>query len=139
MAFGNASLIEALTRMKNSFNSYPLDKLAQAGATASVLDTEYFEQTCQQVIDLRQSLTAELTALDYQVLPSHANFIFVRPKDGNASAVASALREQGIIVRHFDKPRINEYLRITVGTAAQNNRLIEALQALQKNAEAVTD
>lgn len=139
MAFGNASLIEALTRMKNSFNSYPLDKLAQAGATASVLDTEYFEQTCQQVIDLRQSLTAELTAMDYQVLPSHANFIFVRPKDGNASAVASALREQGIIVRHFDKPRINEYLRITVGTAAQNNRLIEALQALQKNAEAVTD
>ncbi|MGP5550203.1 histidinol-phosphate transaminase [Psychrobacter namhaensis] len=139
MAFGNASLIEALTRMKNSFNSYPLDKLAQAGATASVLDTEYFEQTCQQVIDLRQSLTAELTALDYQVLPSHANFIFVRPKDGNASAVASALREQGIIVRHFDKPRINEYLRITVGTAEQNNRLIEALQALQKNAEAVTD
>ncbi|MCD1279425.1 MAG: histidinol-phosphate transaminase [Psychrobacter sp.] len=139
MAFGNASLIEALTRMKNSFNSYPLDKLAQAGATASVLDTAYFEQTCQQVIDLRQSLTAELTALDYQVLPSHANFIFVRPKDGNASAVASALREQGIIVRHFDKPRINEYLRITVGTAAQNNRLIEALQALQKNAEAVTD
>ena len=139
MAFGNASLIEALTRMKNSFNSYPLDKLAQAGATASVLDTAYFEQTCQQVIDLRQSLTAELTALDYQVLPSHANFIFVRPKDGNASAVASALREQGIIVRHFDKPRINEYLRITVGTAEQNNRLIEALQALQKNAEAVTD
>ncbi|WP_198334830.1 histidinol-phosphate transaminase [Psychrobacter namhaensis] len=139
MAFGNASLIEALTRMKNSFNSYPLDKLAQAGATASVLDTAYFEQTCQQVIDLRQSLTAELTALNYQVLPSHANFIFVRPKDGNASAVASALREQGIIVRHFDKPRINEYLRITVGTAEQNNRLIEALQALQKNAEAVTD
>jgi histidinol-phosphate aminotransferase len=131
MAFGNASLIEALTRMKNSFNSYPLDKLAQAGATASVLDTEYFEQTRQQVIDLRTSLTTELTALGYKVLPSHANFIFARPKDGDASAVASALREQGIIVRHFDKPRIAEYLRITVGTAEQNNRLIDALKALQ--------
>ncbi|WP_413191178.1 histidinol-phosphate transaminase [Psychrobacter sp. AT9] len=139
MAFGNISLIEALTRMKNSFNSYPLDKLAQAGATASVLDTEYFEQTRQQVIDLRESLTADLVALDYQVLPSHANFVFVRPKEGNASAVANALREQGIIVRHFDKPRINEYLRITVGTAEQNNRLIEALQALQKKAEIVAD
>ncbi|MBF4490623.1 histidinol-phosphate transaminase [Psychrobacter sp. N25K4-3-2] len=139
MAFGNISLIEALTRMKNSFNSYPLDKLAQAGATASVLDTEYFEQTRQQVIDLRESLTADLVALDYQVLPSHANFVFVRPKEGNASAVANALREQGIIVRHFDKPRISEYLRITTGTAEQNNRLIEALQALQKKAEIVAD
>lgn len=138
MAFGNASLIEALTRMKNSFNSYPLDKLAQVGATASVLDVDYFEQTRQQVIDLRTSLTAELTALGHKVLPSHANFVFVRPKDGNASAVASALREQGIIVRHFDKPRIAEYLRITIGTAEQNQRLIEALTTLQADAEVVT-
>ncbi len=138
MAFGNASLIEALTRMKNSFNSFPLDKLAQAGATASVLDADYFEQMRQQVIDLRQSLTAELTALDYNVLPSHANFVFARPKEGNASAVASALRKQGIIVRHFNKPRINEYLRITVGTAEQNQRLIDALKALQADAEVAT-
>ena len=139
MAFGNASLIEALTRMKNSFNSYPLDKLAQVGATASVLDVEYFTQTCQQVIDLRQSLTAELTALGFDVLPSHANFVFARPKDGNANAVANALREQGIIVRHFDKPRIADYLRITTGTAEQNNRLIDALQTLQKEAEIIAD
>ncbi|MGB6926827.1 histidinol-phosphate transaminase [Psychrobacter sp.] len=139
MAFGNASLIEALTRMKNSFNSYPLDKLAQAGATASVLDTEYFEQTRQQVIDLRTLLTAELTTLGYKVLPSHANFVFARPKDGNASVVASALREQGIIVRHFDKPRIAEYLRITIGTAEQNERLIDALKALQVDASVVAE
>ena len=139
MAFGNASLIEALTRMKNSFNSYPLDKLAQVGATASVLDVEYFTQTCQQVIDLRHSLTAELTALGFDVLPSHANFVFARPKDGNANKVANALREQGIIVRHFDKPRINEYLRITTGTAEQNSRLIDALQVLQKEAEIIAD
>lgn len=135
MAFGNASLIEALTRMKNSFNSFPLDKLAQAGATASVLDTDYFESTRQQVIDLRQALTAELIALDYDVLPSQANFVFARPKEGKASAVASALREQGIIVRHFDKPRINEYLRITVGTVGQNQRLLDALKSLQTNAD----
>lgn len=139
MAFANPSLIEALTRMKNSFNSYPLDKLAQAGATASVLDVEYFTQTCQQVIDLRQALSAELTALEYDVLPSHANFVFARPKNGDASDVAAALRAQGIIVRHFDKPRIHEYLRITVGTAEQNKRLIEALKALQTEAESVAD
>lgn len=130
MAFGNVSLIEALTRMKNSFNSFPLDKLAQAGATASVIDVEYFEQMRQQVMDLRESLTADLTALGYDVLPSHANFVFACPKDGNANAVASALREQGIIVRHFDKPRIQEYLRITVGTQEQHERLIEALKTL---------
>ena len=135
MAFGNASLIEALTRMKNSFNSYPLDKLAQAGATASVLDTAYFEQTRQQVIELRESLTAELTTLGYTVLPSQANFVFARPADGDASGVASALREQGIIVRHFDKSRINEYLRITIGTAVQNQRLVEALKAHHASTE----
>jgi len=139
MAFANASLIEALTRMKNSFNSYPLDKLAQAGATASVLDVDYFEQTRQQVIDLRTSLTEALIALGYDVLPSHANFVFVRPKDGDASGVASALREQGIIVRHFDKPRINEYLRITVGTAEQNSRLIEALTVLHAGNSVTSD
>lgn len=139
MAFANASLIEALTRMKNSFNSYPLDKLAQAGATASVLDVDYFEQTRQQVIDLRTSLTEALIALGYDVLPSHANFVFVRPKDGDASGVASALREQGIIVRHFDKPRINEYLRITIGTAEQNCRLIEALTVLHADNSVTSD
>ena len=130
MAFGNASLIEALTRMKNSFNSFPLDKLAQAGATASVLDNAYFEQTCQQVIGLRDTLTGQLRALDYEVLSSQANFVFARPPAGNASEIAAALREQGIIVRHFNKPRISEYLRITVGTEAQNQRLMDALKSL---------
>lgn len=139
MAFGNVSLIEALTRMKNSFNSYPLDKLAQAGATASVLDKTYFEQICQQVIDLRESLTDQLTALGYQVLPSHANFVFARPHDGNAKEVASVLREQGIIVRHFDKPRIQEFLRITIGTQEQHERLIGALQVLQSQNDSVVN
>ncbi len=116
-----------------------MDKLAQAGATASVLDTDYLEQTRQQVIDLRTSLTSELAALGYKVLPSHANFIFARPKDGNASTVASTLRDQGIIVRHFDKPRINEYLRITVGTSDQHERLINALKELHTETSMTAD
>lgn len=136
MAFGNASLIEALTRMKNSFNSYPLDKLAQVGARASVLDTAYFQKICQKVIGLRHSLIAELTALDYKVLPSQANFVFARPKDGNAIEVASNLREQGIIVRHFDKPRIAEYLRITVGNQEQQARLVSALKDFDRQHQA---
>ncbi len=130
MAFGNASLIEALTRMKNSFNSYPLDSLAQAGAVASAIDTAYFKEVCQKVIQLREQLTNELVKLQFHVLPSQANFVFARPKNGKAREMAAALREQGIVVRYFDKPRLNEYLRITVGNAEQMKRLIVALREL---------
>lgn len=130
MAFGNPSLIEALTRMKNSFNSYPLDKLAQAGATASVLDRDYFEDICSQVIKLREQLINELTSLGFEVLPSQANFVFAKPNKMSALEVAGKLRDQGIIVRHFKQPRIDEYLRITVGTAEQNQRLVTALKEL---------
>ena len=134
MAFADASLIEALTRMKNSFNSYPLDRLAQAGAMASVQDEAYFAKVCQQVITLRETLASELAKLGFEVLPSQANFVFAKVPttllDGDAEAVALALREQGIIVRHFAKPRIDEYLRISVGTSEQLKRLIEALKVL---------
>lgn len=133
MAFGDASLIEALTRMKNSFNSFPLDKLAQAGATASLQDSDYFQQVCEEVIELRETMRHELVQLGFEVLPSHANFVFARPKAGNAEEIASTLREQGIIIRYFNKPRINEYLRITVGNAEQNKRLIDALKVLEAN------
>lgn len=130
MAFGNASLIEALTRMKNSFNSYPLDRLAQAGALASVKDESYFNDICGKVIKLREQLVSDLTDLGFSVLPSQANFVFARPQQGNASKIAQQLREQGIIVRYFDKPRVNEYLRITVGTAEHNQRLLQALKQM---------
>lgn len=130
MAFGDVSLIEALTRMKNSFNSYPLDRLAQAGALASVQDTAYFERVCNQVIELREQLIADLEALDFEVLPSQANFVFARPKEGNSAKIAQSLREEGIIVRYFNQPKINEYLRITIGTAEQNQRLIDGLKQL---------
>ena len=128
MAFGDPSLIEALTRMKNSFNSYPLDRLAQAGALASVKDVSYFKDTCRKVIELREQLVKDLSELGFEVLPSQANFVFARPSQGNASEIAQDLREQGIIVRYFNQPRINDYLRITIGTAEQNQRLIEALK-----------
>ena len=128
MAFGDPSLIEALTRMKNSFNSYPLDRLAQAGALASVKDVSYFKDTCRKVIELREQLVKDLSELGFEVLPSQANFVFAHPTQGNASEIAQDLREQGIIVRYFNQPRINDYLRITIGTAEQNQRLIEALK-----------
>lgn len=136
VAFANVSLIEALTRMKNSFNSYPLDRLAQAGALASLADQPYFEQVCQLVQKLRQLLTDKLTTLGFDVLPSQANFVFAKPPKtlfaGDASVLAQTLREQGIIVRHFNQPRIKDYLRISVGDKEQVQRLVMTLYELVK-------
>ena len=132
MAFANPSLIEALNRYKNSFNSYPLDRLAQAGAVASLLDAAYFEDCRQQVITLRHNLTQDLQDLGFTVLPSQANFVFAKPPAtlGSAAAVFEQLRAEGVIVRHFKSARIAEFLRITVGDQAQNQRLIDSLRAL---------
>ncbi len=134
MAFANPSLIEALTRYKNSFNSYPIDTLAQAGALASLQDIAYFTRRCHEIIALRQDLSARLVAQGFDVLPSQANFVFAKPPvglmNGNAAQIFAALREQGIVVRYFNQPKIRDYLRITVGTAEQNQRLLNALTSL---------
>lgn len=132
MAFANASLIEALNRYKNSFNSYPLDRLAQAGAVASLQDANYFEGCRQQVIALRHQLTQDLLDLGFEVLPSQANFVFAKPPSsvGTAASVFEQLREHGVIVRHFKSARIADFLRITVGDAAQNQRLVNTLRTV---------
>jgi histidinol-phosphate aminotransferase len=129
-ALGQAPLIEALDRVKNSFNSYPLDRLAIAGATAALEDTEHFERTRKAVIDSRQWLTTQLESLGFEVLPSAANFVFTRHSRHDAAALAQALRTDGIIVRHFKQPRIEQFLRITVGTDAQCRVLVEALRRI---------
>jgi len=126
-AAGHVDLIEALERIKNSFNSYPLDRLAIAGAVAAYEDREYFEQTRRAVIASREKLTGELKALGFEVLPSAANFIFVRHPRRDAQESALALRQRGIIVRHFKLPRIEQFLRITVGTDEQCRALTVAL------------
>lgn len=129
-ALAQTELIEALDRVKNSFNSYPLDRLALAGAQASVEDEAWFADSCARVIAIREKLVAELTGLGFITLPSSANFIFTRHPDHSGAALAQALRERSIIVRHFAKPRIAEFLRITVGTEAQCAALVEALREL---------
>jgi histidinol-phosphate aminotransferase len=129
-AAGHADLIEALERVKNSFNSYPLDRLAIAGAVASYEDRDYFEQTCRAVIASREKLVAELKVLGFEVLPSAANFIFARHPRHDAQESALALRRRGIIVRHFKQPRIEQFLRITVGTDEQCAALAMALREI---------
>ncbi len=127
LAVGHPDLIEALERIKNSFNSYPLDRLAIVGAAAAFEDRAYFEQTCGQVIESREALVQALVERGFEVLPSAANFIFARHPQQDAAALAAHLRGQGVIVRHFKQTRIAQYLRITIGTPEQNQALLNAL------------
>lgn len=130
-AVGNAGLIEALIRIKDSFNSYPIDRFAEAGAVAALQDEDYFQQTCQQVIASREELVVDMLALGFEVLPSGANFIFARHPEYSGEQLASGLRDQAVIVRHFKKPaRIADFLRITIGNESQNQALMQALRSL---------
>ncbi|SER15047.1 histidinol-phosphate aminotransferase [Pseudomonas sp. NFACC02] len=130
LAVGHPDLIEALERVKNSFNSYPLDRMAIVGAAAAFDDREYFETTCNRVIDSREKLTGQLENKGFEVLPSAANFIFARHPKHDAAGLAAKLREQGVIVRHFKQERIAQFLRITIGTPEQNQALVDALGEL---------
>ena len=129
-AVGPSALIEALERVKNSFNSYPLDRLAIVGASAAMDDTEHLEVTRQAVMNSRTRLTADLEGLGFEVLPSAANFIFARHPHHDAAQLAAGLRQRNVIVRHFNQPRIDQHLRITIGTDAQCKALTDALKQI---------
>lgn len=130
LAVGNAQLIAGLERVKDSFNSYPLGRLAIAGAVAAFQDDAHFTQTCQAVINSREQLIADLAPLGFQVLPSAANFIFARHPKHDAQQLAAALRTHHVIVRHFHAPRIAQFLRISIGSVEQNAALLAALNAI---------
>jgi histidinol-phosphate aminotransferase len=127
-AIAQPHLIAALEAVKNSFNSYPMDRFAIAAAVASFEDQTYFEQQCEKVIRSREKLVNELQEIGFVVLPSKANFIFASLPNKDAGELAAELRACGIIVRYFNKPRINQFLRITIGTDEQNQRLVETLK-----------
>ncbi len=129
-AVGHAALIEALERVKNSFNSYPLDRLAIVGAAAAMDDKEHLEQTRQAVMKSRATLVHNLENLGFEVLPSAANFIFVRHPQHDAAQLAADLRQRKVIVRHFKLPRIDQHLRITIGNDAQCQALVAALREI---------
>jgi histidinol-phosphate aminotransferase len=135
-ACGQRPLIEALERVKNSFNSYPLDRLAQAGAVAAMEDEAYFEQTRRAVMHSREGLVLQLEDLGFQVLPSQANFVLVHHPGHDAAMLAAALRARAILVRHFRTPRIAQYLRISIGTPQECDVLVQALSGILSTAKA---
>lgn len=129
-AIGHPDLIEALERVKNSFNSYPIDKLAMAGAIAAIEDKAYLQKISSAVIDTRKNLVADLDKLGFMTVPSTANFVFTKHPNKDAAEIAARLREKHIIVRHFKLPRIDQHLRITVGTNQECKALVQALKEI---------
>ncbi|MBU3616516.1 histidinol-phosphate transaminase [Polynucleobacter sp. JS-Polo-80-F4] len=129
-AVGHPDLIEGLERVKNSFNSYPLGRLAQAGAIAAIEDQAHLEEASAKVIQTRTKMVEQMGTLGFETLPSTANFIFTRHPKHAGAKLYQALRDRGIIVRHFKSARIEEFLRITIGTDEQSNELVAALKEI---------
>jgi histidinol-phosphate aminotransferase len=129
-AIGQRPLIEALERVKDSFNSYPLGGLALAGAVAAIKDDAWFAETRACIMASREMLGRGLVKLGFEVLPSAANFVFARHPAHGGADLAARLRQHAILVRHFGKPRIADFLRITVGTEEQCSRLIAVAAGL---------
>lgn len=127
-AIGGETLIEGLCRVKNAFNSYPLDRVAQAAAQAAIEDTSTLALNTQRVLRTRERVKISLNRLGFEVLPSRANFIFCRHAKIPGAEIMQALRARNILVRRFDAPRIKDYLRITVGTDTEMDALLGALQ-----------
>lgn len=127
-AIGHPDLIDGLERVKNSFNSYPLDMLAIAGATASLQDEDYFQQTNQKIIDSREWTAQQLAQLGFDSLPSCTNFLFTQHKFLEGAELMGYLRGNNILVRHFSKPGIDNYLRITIGTQQEMEALVDTLR-----------
>jgi histidinol-phosphate aminotransferase len=126
-AMGQSGLIDALVRVKDSFNSYPLDHLAQVGAVAAIEDQAYFDWATQQVVQAREQLTQHLKTLGFEVLPSKTNFVFARHHTIKGAELTEKLRAHRILIRNFNLPRISEFVRITVGTFDECKRLINCI------------
>lgn len=129
-ALGSRELIDYLRRIRDSFNSYPLDVIAQHAAAASILDTAYTDTTVGLVKEARDKCYAALTKAGVRVLPSATNFLFVKADHKDATVVQHRLREEGILVRHFSSGRLAPWLRVTVGNTQDMETVTKALLRL---------
>ncbi|MDR2363803.1 MAG: aminotransferase class I/II-fold pyridoxal phosphate-dependent enzyme [Spirochaetaceae bacterium] len=133
-AIGREELIQGLCRLRDSFNSYTLDRLALAGAAAAVSDGAYYHEINRKVIATRERVSGRLRELGFEVIPSAANFIFIRRPRLSGAEIFAALRERGILVRRFDTPRIRDYLRVSMGTDKDMDEFLEFMEAVSKRA-----
>ncbi|MDR0555322.1 MAG: histidinol-phosphate transaminase [Treponema sp.] len=129
-AIGSEELIQGLCRVRDSFNSYTLDRLALAGAAAAIADVNYYDELSRRIIATRERVSVELRGMGFLVIPSSANFIFISLPGKPGAEAFAALRERGILTRHFNTPRISDYLRVSIGTDGEMDRFLEACRAL---------
>ena len=129
-ALGDKELIEGLDRVKNSINSYTVDRCALAAAKAAIKDVEYFEETRNKIIKTRENTVKELRELGFEVLDSKANFIFATHKNYDGKYIYESLKDKGVLVRFFNKDRINKFVRITIGTDEEMKILVEKLKEI---------
>lgn len=127
-AIGSKELISVLEAVKNSYNSYTIDALSIAMGTASVLDDEYFKETCGKVIATRQRVTVELRGLGFEVLDSKANFIMATHNDYSMKDMFEYLKTKKVFIRYFSLPRIEKYVRISIGTDDEMNRFLDEVK-----------
>ncbi len=129
-ALGDAALISALFTVKDSFNSYPLNHLTQRIGAIAIEDADYFRHIRGQVIQTRERFSRALGAMGWQVLPSAANFVFASRPGSDGATIYRLLKEEGILVRYFAHRGIENFVRITIGTDAQMDRLLETMRRL---------
>ncbi len=130
LAVGSPELVAGLERARYSFNPYNLDRLALAGAIESFRDEAYFQENCRKVIETRERSARRLVELGFSIVPSRANFLFITHGKHSAKELLQGLRERGVLVRHFDRPRISDYLRVTVGTNDEMDLFLERIGEL---------
>lgn len=129
-ALGNEDLVEGIIRVKDSFNSYTVDRLALAGAREAIKDDAYFQATRSKIIQTRERVSARLIEMGFTVIPSQANFIFTSSGECHGSILFQRLRESGILVRYFDKPKIDNFIRVTIGTDDEMDRFLEVIKTI---------
>ncbi|MCL2081173.1 MAG: histidinol-phosphate transaminase [Oscillospiraceae bacterium] len=131
-ALGAPALIDALRRVKNSFNPYNLDRVSIAAGAAAILDAPYLRETAAKIIKTREDTRLGLEKLGFEVLPSEANFLFARREGISGGQLYRTLRENGVLVRYFDKPRVSDFIRISIGTPADMSRVLEILKECEE-------
>ncbi len=129
-AVGHEELVEGLERAKNSFNSYPLGRLALAGATAAIQDDAYFQETRRTVMKTRERVVVQLKRMGFELVPSQANFLLMEHPSVRGREIYEKLRDQGILVRYFNKPRVANHLRVTIGTEEEMDQFLFKLESI---------
>jgi len=132
-ALGNADLIAGIIRVKDSINSYTVDRLALAGARAAIKDVAYFQETRSKIMQTRERVSTRLEEMGFQVIPSLANFILISTGQCPGGVLFQKLREKGILVRYFNKPKIDNFIRVTIGTDAEMDSFLEATKAIMES------